>query len=200
MYIYVYIYIYKYLYFNKFLYVHFRHNTIPQECTTPPCTITQMHCPTAGPKGWYDAIVNIYVDDEPAINFTLLELANIGDPTHLVLGTPSLSAHPVLTRPPTLSSVSPITTIVHVWKIMIIITISLSPSFHLCWLLRTNCRRRQHLQRQQSSQTTPSIISDCKETRAIKPVTYVCHHVYRIWLCRNSRSQTTLYTVALLRY
>ena len=53
-------------------------------CKTPPCTITQMHCPAAGPR-WYDAIVRIYVDgdEERSLNFTLLELANIGDPTHI---------------------------------------------------------------------------------------------------------------------
>jgi hypothetical protein len=34
-------------------------------CIKPPCTITQMHCPTAGPNGWYDAVVTLYIDDEP---------------------------------------------------------------------------------------------------------------------------------------
>lgn len=52
-------------------------------CTTPPCTITQMHCPAAGPR-WYDAVVRIYVDGTaPPLNFTLLELAMIGDPTNI---------------------------------------------------------------------------------------------------------------------
>jgi hypothetical protein len=50
-------------------------------CTNPPCTITQMHCPTAGPKGWYDVELRLYVDDDPVINMTLLELGNIGNPT-----------------------------------------------------------------------------------------------------------------------
>jgi hypothetical protein len=49
-------------------------------CSSPPCTVTQMHCPTVGPKGWYDAILRIYIDDEPSMNLTMLELANIGNP------------------------------------------------------------------------------------------------------------------------
>ena len=28
-------------------------NLFEHTCTTPPCTITQIHCPTAGPRGWY---------------------------------------------------------------------------------------------------------------------------------------------------
>eukprot|EP01049_Picozoa_sp_SAG25_P005170 SAG25_NODE_344_length_9418_cov_328.220815_10_plen_607_part_01 len=51
----------------------FEHN-----CSAPPCTVTQMHCPSAA--GRYDAIVRIYVDGEatPSIELSLLELANVG--------------------------------------------------------------------------------------------------------------------------
>ena len=52
-------------------------------CSTPPCTITQLHCPTAGPGGWYDAVVSLFIDDDPPLSFTLLELANIGNPTNI---------------------------------------------------------------------------------------------------------------------
>jgi hypothetical protein len=46
-------------------------------CGTPPCTITQIHCPAAGPA-WYDAVVRFYIDGDEPINMTLLELANEG--------------------------------------------------------------------------------------------------------------------------
>jgi hypothetical protein len=49
-------------------------------CSSPPCTVTQMHCPTVGPHGWYDAVLRIFIDDEPSLNLTMLELANIGNP------------------------------------------------------------------------------------------------------------------------
>ena len=54
--------------------------TFEHNCTAPPCVITQLHCPTAGPQGWDLAVVKIYVDGEtsPSLSFTLLELANIG--------------------------------------------------------------------------------------------------------------------------
>jgi hypothetical protein len=54
--------------------------TFEHNCSAPPCAITQMHCPTAGPVGWQDARVRVYVDGEavPSIDITLLELANIG--------------------------------------------------------------------------------------------------------------------------
>ena len=54
--------------------------TFEHNCTSPPCVITQLHCPTAGPKGWDLAVVKIYVDHEPtpSLAFTLLELANVG--------------------------------------------------------------------------------------------------------------------------
>eukprot|EP00657_Telonema_sp_P-1_P006870 TRINITY_DN26337_c0_g1_i1.p1 TRINITY_DN26337_c0_g1~~TRINITY_DN26337_c0_g1_i1.p1 ORF type:complete len:282 (-),score=81.10 TRINITY_DN26337_c0_g1_i1:146-991(-) len=53
---------------------------IEHNCTTAPCTITQIHCPTAGATGWEAAVVKIYVDGEaaPGIEITLLELANVG--------------------------------------------------------------------------------------------------------------------------
>eukprot|EP00041_Stephanoeca_diplocostata_P025931 m.691229 g.691229 ORF g.691229 m.691229 type:complete len:578 (-) comp22853_c0_seq5:924-2657(-) len=57
-------------------------NLFEHNCSTPPCTITQIHCPAAGPK-WYDAIVKLYIDGEPPMQLTLLELANIGAPTEL---------------------------------------------------------------------------------------------------------------------
>ena len=54
--------------------------TFEHNCTTAPCAITQMHCPTAGPVGWQDARLRVYVDGEAAasIDITLLELANVG--------------------------------------------------------------------------------------------------------------------------
>eukprot|EP00937_MAST-01D_sp_MAST-1D-sp2_P006755 g6755.t1 len=54
--------------------------TFEHNCTTGPCAITQLHCPTAGPTGWQNAVVRVYVDGEasPSINVTLLELANVG--------------------------------------------------------------------------------------------------------------------------
>ena len=54
--------------------------TFEHNCTTPPCVITQLHCPTAGPAGWDLAVVKVYVDGEatPSLSFTLLELANLG--------------------------------------------------------------------------------------------------------------------------
>ena len=49
-------------------------------CRSAPCTLTQLHCPTAGPAGWQLAVVRVYVDGEAAasINVTLLELGNVG--------------------------------------------------------------------------------------------------------------------------
>ena len=46
-------------------------------CGAPPCVITQLHCPTAGPDGWELAQIRVYVDGEPSpsINVTLLEMA-----------------------------------------------------------------------------------------------------------------------------
>jgi len=65
-------------------------------CANPPCTITQLHCPTAGPGGWFDANVKFYIDGDEPIEMTLLEMANIGAPTEL--GPPP--------PPPTLPNVS----------------------------------------------------------------------------------------------
>jgi len=55
--------------------------TFEHACGEPPCAITQLHCPTAGPTGWQDAIVRIYVDGEttPSVNISLLEMANVGN-------------------------------------------------------------------------------------------------------------------------
>ena len=80
--------------------------TFEHNCTTAPCAITQIvracaarprrqrwrapltpshipqpqHCPTAGPVGWQDARLRIYIDGEKTatIDITLLELANVG--------------------------------------------------------------------------------------------------------------------------
>ena len=54
--------------------------TFEHNCTSSPCALTQMHVPTAGPEGWEDARLRIYVDGEAvaSIDITLLELANIG--------------------------------------------------------------------------------------------------------------------------
>jgi hypothetical protein len=54
--------------------------TFEHTCGTPPCAITQLHCPTAGPVGWQDARVRIYIDGEAmaSIDITLLELVNVG--------------------------------------------------------------------------------------------------------------------------
>ena len=69
-------------------------------CTSPPCTITQIHCPTAGPANWFDAVVTLYIDDDPPMNFTLLELANVGNPTSLAPpGPPGPSPTPPPTPP-----------------------------------------------------------------------------------------------------
>ena len=53
----------------------FEHN-----CTTAPCAITHLHCPTAGPTGWETALFQVYVDGEsdPSITVTLAELAHVG--------------------------------------------------------------------------------------------------------------------------
>lgn len=50
------------------------------KCSTPPCTITQLHCPTAGRRGWEASVLRMYVDGEAqaSIELTLLELANVG--------------------------------------------------------------------------------------------------------------------------
>lgn len=58
-------------------------NLFEHNCTAPPCTITQMHCPTAGPGGWYEAKVRLYIDGDAPLEMTLLDLANIGDPQHI---------------------------------------------------------------------------------------------------------------------
>ena len=54
--------------------------TFEHSCGSPPCAITQLHCPTAGPVGWELAVIRVYVDGEstPSINVTLLEMANVG--------------------------------------------------------------------------------------------------------------------------
>jgi hypothetical protein len=54
--------------------------TFEHSCGSPPCAITQLHCPTAGPAGWELAVIRVYVDGEatPSINVTLLEMANVG--------------------------------------------------------------------------------------------------------------------------
>lgn len=48
------------------------------ECSSPPCVITQMHCPSA--DGKYDSVVKLYIDGEtmPSIAVTLKELALVG--------------------------------------------------------------------------------------------------------------------------
>ena len=53
--------------------------TFEHNCTTAPCVITQLHCPTAGPTGWDAATIKIYIDGEtvPSIQLSLLELANL---------------------------------------------------------------------------------------------------------------------------
>lgn len=58
--------------------------TFEHNCTSAPCVITQLHCPTAGPKGWDLAVVKFYIDHEttPSVSFTLLELANLGRMGH----------------------------------------------------------------------------------------------------------------------
>ena len=38
--------------------------TFEHTCGTPPCAITQLHCPTAGPANWQNAVVRIYVDGD----------------------------------------------------------------------------------------------------------------------------------------
>ena len=60
--------------------------TFEHACGNPPCCLTQLHCPTAGPAGWELAIVRVYVDGEAtaSINVTLLELA--GDHLDLLCG------------------------------------------------------------------------------------------------------------------
>jgi hypothetical protein len=54
--------------------------TFEHTCGSPPCCLTQLHCPTAGPAGWELAVLRVYVDGETSasINVTLLELANVG--------------------------------------------------------------------------------------------------------------------------
>ena len=55
--------------------------TFEHTCGNPPCCLTQLHYPTAGPDGWeLFAILRVYVDGEAtaSINVTLLELANVG--------------------------------------------------------------------------------------------------------------------------
>ena len=58
--------------------------TFEHTCGTPPCVITQMHCPTAGPSGWDSATLKLYIDGEttPSISLSLLELANLGNFAH----------------------------------------------------------------------------------------------------------------------
>ena len=53
----------------------FEHN-----CTTPPCAITHIHCPAAGPQGWETALLKVYVDGDTAapITITLPELSHVG--------------------------------------------------------------------------------------------------------------------------
>ena len=54
--------------------------TFEHNCSRPPCVITQLHIPTAGPHGWAEAMIRVYIDNEtvPSINVTLLELAHVG--------------------------------------------------------------------------------------------------------------------------
>jgi hypothetical protein len=58
--------------------------TFEHNCTTAPCVVTQLHCPTAGPNGWDAATLKIYIDGEaePSIAISLLELANLGNFAH----------------------------------------------------------------------------------------------------------------------
>ena len=58
--------------------------TFEHNCTTAPCVVTQIHCPTAGPSLWDAATVKIYIDgeEEPSIAISLLELANLGNFAH----------------------------------------------------------------------------------------------------------------------
>lgn len=58
--------------------------TFEHNCTTAPCVVTQMHCPTAGPNLWDAATLKIYIDGEtePSIAISMLELANLGNFAH----------------------------------------------------------------------------------------------------------------------
>ena len=43
-------------------------------CSSPPCTITQIHIPTVGPKGWYAAVLRLYVDGEAPMNMVSVRM------------------------------------------------------------------------------------------------------------------------------